>query len=77
MKPVHHIWSDVYATKPGNFTRGSARWQAKLDEADVGLIRQLIAAGISNTDIARKFEVSPRTVSAIKTGRNWRQAGNA
>ena len=60
--------------------RGSELPWAKLDEADVALIRQLIAertelrhrlAHMSNAAIAEKFCVHVRTIDRISTGEGW------
>lgn len=44
---------------------------AKLDAAQVEVIRSRIKAGESNTTIARDYGVSHATISDIKTGRTW------
>jgi len=53
-------------TNAENVRRGRA---AKLAAADVAEIRRLIADGLTNVAIARRFGVTPKTVSRIKTGK--------
>lgn len=50
---------------------GSANGKTKLTEEDVAAIKQLIIEGKSNTYIGKLFNVSPTTVSGIKTGTSW------
>lgn len=55
---------------PGeNSRRGAA---AKLTHADVDVVRQKIAAGESQSKIARLFGVCQATISHIASGRSWR-----
>lgn len=51
---------------------GSAHPLAKLNEDDVSTIRQLLAQGTFQRDIAEMFGVSVSTISHIKTGTIWR-----
>jgi hypothetical protein len=65
------IWSHSFTgcptrrRSPVSFTRLSAE--------QVETVRQLIAEGRKQTDIAREFGVSPCTISSIKKGRNWKR----
>ena len=60
--------------------RGSDLPQAKLDESDVLLIRQIVEERertkqklrhVTNAAIARKFGVHIRTIDRIATGESW------
>jgi hypothetical protein len=60
--------------------RGSELPQAKLDDSDVRMIRQLIAErnrhmqaakSLSNALIAEKFGVHYRTIDRISAGESW------
>jgi hypothetical protein len=43
----------------------------KLSPEDVLEIREMLKTGRTHADIAYIFEVSPKTITAIKNGRNW------
>lgn len=55
----------------GTFVRGSLSGLAILDETKVGIIKQKLRNGVQGIKIAREFEMSASTISAIKTGRLW------
>lgn len=55
--------------------RGSARTQAKLDEASVLSIRQRFAAGETSTRLAVEYGVSDSLISYIVNGRAWQHVG--
>jgi hypothetical protein len=57
--------------RPERVLRGTALPWAKLTEDDIPEIRRLIAAGVSRSDIADRFHISPSLVSYIKHGRIW------
>lgn len=50
---------------------GERSHKAKLVNDDIRLIRGLLDSGLNCAEVARKFEVSRQTVSAIKSGRTW------
>jgi DNA-binding CsgD family transcriptional regulator/predicted GIY-YIG superfamily endonuclease len=59
----------------GKFGHGlvvSKNGRAKLNESDVYLIKCLIAEGITQKEVARRFGVSRQTVGGIATGANWK-----
>lgn len=45
---------------------------AKLTESDVIQVRRLRKDGVSQTSLAKHFQVSQQTISDIDTGRCWR-----
>lgn len=45
---------------------------AKLTEADVLEIKEMLFKGITQKEIAKKYDVHPSTISMINTGKNWR-----
>mgnify|MGYP000010467482 CR=1 FL=1 len=51
--------------------KGEANSQARLSAADVALIRERLAAGETQRDVARAFGVSAPTISRISTGDRW------
>ena len=57
--------------RDGTHQLGSQNPSACLTEDQVHAIRKEIAAGVSNVAIARKFNVSPSNVSAIKRRKSW------
>jgi IS30 family transposase len=52
-------------------TKGSTAVNATLNEDSVRDIKRLMAAGVSNRDLADLFGVHPGTINCIRTGRNW------
>ncbi len=53
--------------------RGSSHANSKLSFEDVDIIKDMLADGMSNKDIAEVMEISPTVISEIKTGK--RQTG--
>lgn len=51
--------------------KGSKNSQAKLTEEQVIEIANMLLDNISEKEIAKIFNVSPRTISMIRTKRNW------
>lgn len=51
---------------------GSRTSMAILSEADIPVIRRLIAAGRTNRSIGDRFGVSPDVINAIRAGRSWK-----
>lgn len=52
--------------------RGSQMPQAKLTENQVRVIKEKLRDGVAMAAIARKFEVDPATIGAIKKGITWK-----
>jgi hypothetical protein len=50
---------------------GSQKGSAKLNEAKVADIKRMIAAGMTNVDIAKLYGVSTAPISYIRTGKAW------
>lgn len=57
-----------------NPKKGAANHNAKLCEATVAIIKALIAQGISQTAIAKKFQVDQSVVSKIINAKIWKHA---
>lgn len=77
--PQHVSWktqkeNEADKAVHGTAMRGERHHQAKLGEADVGLIRLLLARGMPKKRVARGLGVSPHLVYLIAKGRNWRHA---
>ena len=51
---------------------GDTHPRAKLRSGDIGEIRRLLASGLSQGEIATRYNVCPSLVSNIKTGRLWK-----
>lgn len=80
-----HLWAgtskqntlDMMAKGRGNMIKGKRlknsplRPCAKLSEDDVRAIRKRLGNGETAVNIAKSYNVSDRTISDIKTGRNW------
>jgi len=54
---------------------GERNPRARLTESDVVKIRQLIAKGRTNVEIARQFGVAHSMISRIRRGRSWQRVG--
>jgi DNA-binding XRE family transcriptional regulator len=52
---------------------GEKNGNAKLDERAVTKVREMLAQGYRQRDIAAEFGVAQTTISAIKTGFTWRE----
>lgn len=52
--------------------RGSNNPRAKLTEKDVIEIKRLIKNGVTNREIARKFNIGETTIAQIKTKKRWK-----
>jgi hypothetical protein len=52
--------------------KGERQHKAKLTDGEVLEIRRLYAAGVTITEIARRFPVTPASIGAIVHGRTWR-----
>ena len=57
--------------KPKQHPRGSASPRSKLNEYQVIQIKQLLALGLKQREVAERFGVGQTTVAAISTGANW------
>ena len=56
----------------GRAAQGSANGNSKLTEAEIPRIRDMLACGVSQTDIGSWFGVSQSKISDIKHGKRWR-----
>lgn len=56
---------------PNTPARGPAKPNAKLTEADVVAIRLLLAEGVRQSEIGRRFGVTHGAISRIRRGLNW------
>ena len=55
----------------GRGVRGTRATFAKLSESDVREVRRLKAGGMSQKDIAKRFNISNGTITHIKTRSTW------
>ena len=55
----------------GRSTRGEKSSNARLTEQDVYEIRRMLNRGILQRVVAKKYGVSQRAISDIKTGETW------
>jgi hypothetical protein len=60
----------------GTFEKGEKHPKAKLTEKQVIEIIKLIKQGLSNVNIAEKFNTKPYTISNIKRGTRWTHITN-
>lgn len=59
-----------------NSARGEKQHLAKLKEADVLKIRELLALGLTQSEIGRAYGVCAKSIAQIKNGKTWAHAGN-
>lgn len=66
-------WSEnlKHAYDTGLNPRGSGKPNAKLTEADIPIIREMLVSGCRNQEVADLFGVSSGTISEIRFGRSW------
>lgn len=64
-------YSEESKKKISDSLKGQNHPQSKLTDKEVVEIKTLLSIGIKGVDIARRYNVSPRTVSNIKTGAAW------
>jgi hypothetical protein len=62
------------AVERNRVDHGSSRYNAKLTEADIPIIRALIASGLSSCEIGRQYGVDGRAISLIRDGKRWARA---
>jgi hypothetical protein len=55
----------------GTSNRGSRQWQAKLNEGDIPVIRELLRQGMLQRQVGVIFGVSEDTIGHIARGENW------
>lgn len=60
-----------YDTRSENNIDISRQSKRKLKIEDIAQIKQMLASGVRNTEICKKFQVNPAYVSAIKYGRSY------
>ena len=51
--------------------KGENHGMSKLTDADVTSIREMLAAGMMQKDVAKKFNVSTAAIGSIATGKSW------
>lgn len=70
-----HADNSQDAVDRGRWARGESHGMAKLTANDVRTIRQELASGERQTDIAARFEVTPGAIGLIARGQTWRSVG--
>jgi len=71
INPNHLFWKtrgENQQDRTDNYGRGTPRY--KLTEDDVAVIRSLFSSE-TNLAIAKRFDVTPGTISKIKNGKHW------
>lgn len=64
-------YSEESKKKISDSLKGQKHPQSKLTDKEVVEIKTLLNRGVKGADIARRYSVSPRTISNIKTGASW------
>jgi hypothetical protein len=62
--------------RDGTSNRGERQWQAKLTELDVLIIKQSLRNGDGVVSLAKQYGVHYKTISDIKSGKNWSWLSN-
>lgn len=65
-------FDDMIAKRRGNWARGEKQRSAKLTDAEVIKLRQLVADGMTQKEAARIYNIRPHTVSVIISRKTWR-----
>jgi hypothetical protein len=60
------------ALRESGATRGARNGRAKLDDAGVAKVRELLAQGVEGKTVAKRMSISPAAVSMIKRGWRWK-----
>lgn len=68
---VTHAENGRHARRVLRRSIGSARKQAKLCEADIPIIRQLVGTGSSQRSVGRRFGVTHEVIRDILSGKSW------
>jgi HNH endonuclease len=69
---ARHLFIDKTAKKRNNAPRGESAGLRKLTEEQVRSIRQLIGEGITQREIAKRFDVSQVAIVQINKRRTWK-----
>ena len=54
-----------------NYRLGEKHWKARITNEDAILIASLLKEGLSQSEIARKFDIGRNIVHNIACGRSW------
>ncbi|MDQ1921628.1 NUMOD4 domain-containing protein [Massilia pseudoviolaceinigra] len=63
--------NEDHKVSSGRTVRGELNCRAKLTSVEVAEIRLLLASGVAQASIARKYAVGQSTICRIKTGESW------
>lgn len=69
---VTNLENKHHSMRIGLHAIGSKHASAKLIEQDIPVIRERLASGHRNVDIASDYGVAPCNISSIKAGRIWK-----
>jgi hypothetical protein len=67
-----HKHSEETKLKMSKSKKGCKCWKAKLDDHKVCIIKNLIARGFKNLEIAKIFDVDRHTISHIRHNKTWK-----
>lgn len=56
----------------GRTVRGEKQWFSKLTSEDVVLIRELRNSGVTRSEVAKRFKVTPQAITSITSRVNWK-----
>lgn len=64
--------NQIHAYRIGLQLSGENIGTSKLKNADIPIIRQMLTEGITQIEIAEKYNVAQSQISLIKLGKNWK-----
>ena len=80
--PRHVTWGTHRENMKDRSALGEQRWdgernsRAKLSASDVSYIRSAMKAGVSQSDLAKRYGVAQSSISHLKTGATWAKAAD-
>ena len=72
-----HLYLDTHhgnmkkMKEEGRLAKGQAHGTAKLDDAKVKYIRNMYREGLTKTEIAKMYKVTPVTIAKVISGQRW------
>ena len=67
-----HVENMKHANNMGLLVSGDSHGRRKINSADAGQIKQMIAEGQTNGEIANKYNLTKGAISLIRAGKNWK-----
>jgi DNA invertase Pin-like site-specific DNA recombinase len=65
---------EMYAAERGHKSRGMNHYNAKLGSQDIPIIHKQFASGVSQSELARTYGVTPQCIWQIVNNKSWKDA---